>query len=137
MKEILNRVRDPVIFADTLRAFWDSRLPGEFPYVKKAGNLVHLRTDFNLAFKNLNGRLWDLVDAHPTPRPWPDSQRRMPSGFIKGAGAPRQGLLHGFPSDPSIPASRWICLSTSGMKIFAPSAGTIRGRRHHSGFRSR
>jgi len=36
--------------------------------VKKAGNLVHLRTDFSMALEQINGHLWELVSAlHPTP----------------------------------------------------------------------
>jgi isochorismate synthase len=38
------------------------------PYVKKAGNLLHLRTDFSLSYELVNGKLWELVEAlHPTP----------------------------------------------------------------------
>jgi isochorismate synthase len=37
------------------------------PYTKKAGNLVHLRTDFTLDFHKVNGQLGSLVKAiHPT-----------------------------------------------------------------------
>lgn len=37
------------------------------PYTKKAGNLVHLRTDFTLDFHKVNGQLGELVKAiHPT-----------------------------------------------------------------------
>ena len=38
------------------------------PYTKKAGNLVHLRTDFVLDFIKVNGSLGSLLnDLHPTP----------------------------------------------------------------------
>ncbi len=38
------------------------------PYVKKAGNLVHLRTDFSFGVDKISDRLWEFVDAmHPTP----------------------------------------------------------------------
>ncbi len=37
------------------------------PYTKKAGNLVHLRTDFTLKLKNVKDKLGDLVhELHPT-----------------------------------------------------------------------
>ena len=37
------------------------------PYTKKAGNLVHLRTDFTLDFRKVNGQLGSLVcELHPT-----------------------------------------------------------------------
>lgn len=37
------------------------------PYTKKAGNLVHLRTDFTLDFKKVNGQLGNLIkELHPT-----------------------------------------------------------------------
>lgn len=39
----------------------------EGPYTKKAGNLVHLRTDFTLDFRKVNGQLGNLVkELHPT-----------------------------------------------------------------------
>lgn len=38
------------------------------PYTKKAGNLVHLRTDFVFDFIKVNGKLGNLLsDLHPTP----------------------------------------------------------------------
>lgn len=37
------------------------------PYTKKAGNLVHLRTDFTLDYRAVNGQLGQLIKAlHPT-----------------------------------------------------------------------
>jgi len=37
------------------------------PYTKKAGNLIHLRTDFTLSFQEVNGQLGELVkELHPT-----------------------------------------------------------------------
>ena len=37
------------------------------PYTKKAGNLIHLRTDFTLDFLEVNGKLGELVnELHPT-----------------------------------------------------------------------
>jgi isochorismate synthase len=37
------------------------------PYTKKAGNLIHLRTDFTLNFQEVNGQLGQLVkELHPT-----------------------------------------------------------------------
>ena len=37
------------------------------PYTKKAGNLVHLRTDFSFDFHEVNGQLGKLVkELHPT-----------------------------------------------------------------------
>ncbi len=38
------------------------------PYVKKAGELVHLRTDFSLNYSQLDKHIWEFLDAmHPTP----------------------------------------------------------------------
>ncbi|MEZ5104557.1 MAG: chorismate-binding protein [Draconibacterium sp.] len=38
------------------------------PYVKKAGNLLHLRTDFSSVAGSMNGNLGHLIDSlHPTP----------------------------------------------------------------------
>jgi isochorismate synthase len=37
------------------------------PYTKKAGNLVHLRTDFTLDYNEVNGQLGNLLsELHPT-----------------------------------------------------------------------
>jgi isochorismate synthase len=38
------------------------------PYTKKAGNLLHLSTDFSFSSENLKGRLGEFLnDLHPTP----------------------------------------------------------------------
>lgn len=38
------------------------------PYTKKAGNLIHLRTDFTIDYKKINRQLGELVKTlHPTP----------------------------------------------------------------------
>jgi isochorismate synthase len=40
----------------------------EGPYTKRAGNLVHLRTDFSFRSVELKNKLWDFLDElHPTP----------------------------------------------------------------------
>ena len=67
-KEVLEQEYVTRYIHDVLRAFGVKDYRISSPYVKKAGNLLHLRTDFTLDFDRLNGNLWDFVDAmHPTP----------------------------------------------------------------------
>lgn len=67
-KEVLEQEYVTRYIHDVLRAFEVKDYRVSSPYVKKAGNLLHLRTDFTLDFDRLNGRLWEFVDAmHPTP----------------------------------------------------------------------
>jgi len=67
-KEVLEQEYVTRYIHDVLRAFDVKDYRVSSPYVKKAGNLLHLRTDFSLDFSRLNGRLWEFVDAmHPTP----------------------------------------------------------------------
>ncbi len=67
-KEVLEQEYVTRYIHDVLRAFEVKDYRVSSSYVKKAGNLLHLRTDFTLDFARLNGRLWDFIDAmHPTP----------------------------------------------------------------------
>jgi isochorismate synthase len=67
-KEVLEQEYVTRYIHDVLRAFNIKDYRVSSPYVKKAGNLLHLRTDFSLDFERLNGRLWEFVEAmHPTP----------------------------------------------------------------------
>jgi isochorismate synthase len=67
-KEVLEQEYVTRYIHDVLRAFEVKDYRVSSSYVKKAGNLLHLRTDFTLDFARLNGRLWEFVDAmHPTP----------------------------------------------------------------------
>ncbi|MDF1574915.1 MAG: chorismate-binding protein [Bacteroidales bacterium] len=67
-KEVLEQEYVTRYIHDVLRAFGVKDYRVSSPYVKKAGNLLHLRTDFSLDFARLNGRLWEFVEAmHPTP----------------------------------------------------------------------
>jgi isochorismate synthase len=67
-KEVLEQEYVTRYIHDVLRAFDVKDYRVSSSYIKKAGNLLHLRTDFTLDFDRLNGRLWDFVDAmHPTP----------------------------------------------------------------------
>jgi isochorismate synthase len=67
-KEVLEQEYVTRYIHDVLRAFDVKDYRVSSSYVKKAGNLLHLRTDFTLDFTRLNGRLWDFVEAmHPTP----------------------------------------------------------------------
>ena len=67
-KEVLEQEYVTRYIHDVLREFDVKDYRVSSSYVKKAGNLLHLRTDFTLDFERLNGRLWDFVDAmHPTP----------------------------------------------------------------------
>jgi isochorismate synthase len=68
VKEVLEQEYVTRYIHDVLRAFQVKDYRVSSPYVKKAGNLVHLRTDFVLDFEKISSRLWDFVAAmHPTP----------------------------------------------------------------------
>lgn len=68
MKEVLEQEYVTRYIHDVLHGFDIRDYRVSHPYVKRAGNLVHLRTDFSLGLEKINGRLWDLVAAlHPTP----------------------------------------------------------------------
>ena len=67
-KEVLEQEYVTRYIHDVLREFDVKDYRISSPYVKKAGNLLHLRTDFTFDFKRLNGRLWEFVESmHPTP----------------------------------------------------------------------
>ena len=67
-KEVLEQEYVTRYIHDVLREFGVKDYRVSSPYVKKAGNLLHLRTDFTFDFERLNGRMWEFVDAmHPTP----------------------------------------------------------------------
>ncbi len=68
VKEVLEQEYVTRYIHDVLHSFGIRDYRVSSPYVKKAGNLVHLRTDFSLDYKRINGKLWELVEAlHPTP----------------------------------------------------------------------
>jgi len=67
-KEVLEQEYVTRYIHDVLWAFQVKDYRVSSPYVKKAGNLVHLRTDFSFGLEKLADHLWDFVDAmHPTP----------------------------------------------------------------------
>ncbi|MCK4749019.1 MAG: chorismate-binding protein, partial [Bacteroidales bacterium] len=68
VKEVLEQEYVTRYIHDVLRSFEirDYRIIS--PYVRKAGNLVHLATDFSFGFNGVTRDLWDFLDAmHPTP----------------------------------------------------------------------
>ncbi|MBN2699804.1 MAG: chorismate-binding protein [Bacteroidales bacterium] len=68
LKEIVEQEYVTRYIHDILHAFRIDNYRVTSPYVKRAGDLVHLRTDFSFDFAQLSGRIWELVDAlHPTP----------------------------------------------------------------------
>ncbi|MCK5134483.1 MAG: chorismate-binding protein [Bacteroidales bacterium] len=67
-KEVLEQEYVTRYIHDVLRTFHIRDYRVTSPYVQKAGNLVHLRTDFSFGFDKIAGRFWELVHAmHPTP----------------------------------------------------------------------
>jgi isochorismate synthase len=67
-KEVLEQEYVTRYIHDVLREFRVKDYRVSSPYVKKAGNLLHLRTDFTLGVEKITDRLWEFVDAmHPTP----------------------------------------------------------------------
>ena len=76
-KEVLEQEYVTRYIHDVLRAFNVKDYRVSSPYVKKAGNLVHLRTDFFLDFEKIASRMWEFVEAmHPTPAVAWTTQRR-------------------------------------------------------------
>jgi len=68
VKEVLEQEYVTRYIHDVLRAFNIRDYRVSSPYVKKAGNLLHLRTDFSFGYHKIGKRFWELVDAmHPTP----------------------------------------------------------------------
>jgi len=68
LKEVLEQEYVTRYIHDVLRDFGIRDYRVSSPYVKKAGNLAHLCTDFSFGFDTSNGQLWNFVDAmHPTP----------------------------------------------------------------------
>jgi isochorismate synthase len=67
-KEVLEQEYVTRYIHDVLWAYSIKDYRVSSPYVKKAGNLVHLRTDFSFDVEKISGRLWEFIDAmHPTP----------------------------------------------------------------------
>ncbi len=67
-KEVLEQEYVTRYIHDILRSFNIRDYNITSPYVKKAGNLLHLRTDFSFQYENGEIPLWDFVEAlHPTP----------------------------------------------------------------------
>jgi isochorismate synthase len=68
MKEVLEQEYVTCYIHDILREFEIRHYSVTSPYVKKAGDLVHLRTDFKFTYDQIAGHIWELLDAlHPTP----------------------------------------------------------------------
>jgi len=68
MKEVLEQEYVTRYIHDVLRQFHIKDYRVTSPYVKKAGDIVHLRSDFTFSNEHLSGRTWELLDAlHPTP----------------------------------------------------------------------
>ncbi len=68
VKEVLEQEYVTRYIHDVLWAFQVKDYRVSSPYVNKAGNLVHLRTDFSFGVEKITDRLWEFIDAmHPTP----------------------------------------------------------------------
>ncbi|MFA9392290.1 MAG: chorismate-binding protein [Prolixibacteraceae bacterium] len=66
-KELVEQEMVTRFIEKTLEKFEIHHFQKNGPYTKKAGNLVHLRTDFTLDFHKVNGQLGNLVkELHPT-----------------------------------------------------------------------
>jgi len=67
-KEVLEQEYVTRYIHDVLRHFHIRDYRVTSPYVKKAGNLLHLRTDFSFDLDRIGSRIWELVnELHPTP----------------------------------------------------------------------
>ncbi len=68
VKEVLEQEYVTRYIHDVFHSFGIRDYRVTSPYVKRAGNLVHLRTDFSVDYEMVKGKLWELVEAlHPTP----------------------------------------------------------------------
>ncbi len=68
MKEALEQEYVTRYIHDKLRDYKIRDYNITSPYVKKAGDLVHLRTDFSFNCNQIDGSIWEFLDAmHPTP----------------------------------------------------------------------
>jgi len=68
MKEVLEQEYVTRYIHDIFREFKIKDYRVTSPYVKKAGDLVHLRTDFSFRYAEVKHRIWELLDSlHPTP----------------------------------------------------------------------
>jgi isochorismate synthase len=68
MKEVLEQEYVTRYIHDILREFNIRDYRVTSPYVKKAADLVHLRSDFSFKYEHISGRIRALLDAlHPTP----------------------------------------------------------------------
>lgn len=68
MKEVVEQEYVTRYIHDILREFQIKEYRVTSPYVKVAGDIVHLRSDFSFNFEQLSNRVWELLDAlHPTP----------------------------------------------------------------------
>jgi isochorismate synthase len=95
-KEVLEQEYVTRYIHDVLRAFDIRDYRVSSPYVKRAGNLLHLCTDFTFGYDRIRDRLWELVDAlHPTPavagHPKDDA-----IGFIRNLEPHDRGYYTGF-----------------------------------------
>jgi len=68
MKEALEQEYVTRYIHDKLRDYKIRDYNITSPYVKKAGDLVHLRTDYSFNYNQIDGFIWEFLDAmHPTP----------------------------------------------------------------------
>lgn len=68
IKEVLEQEYVTRYIHDILRVFQVKDYRVTSPYVKKAGDLVHLRSDFTFKYSSKQDSIWELVDSlHPTP----------------------------------------------------------------------
>lgn len=68
MKEVLEQEYVTRYIHDIIREFKIKDYRVTSPYVKQAGDLVHLRSDFNFSFTQVKDQIWEFLDAlHPTP----------------------------------------------------------------------
>jgi isochorismate synthase len=66
-KEKVEQELVTLFIENILASFNINYLNKKGPYTKKAGNLIHLRTDFTLDFQQINGQLGELVlELHPS-----------------------------------------------------------------------
>jgi isochorismate synthase len=87
------------------------------PYTKKAGNLIHLRTDFAIDLRTVSGKLSELIgELHPTSAVCGYPKKKAMK-FIKGVEKHNRGFYSGFLGPVNIDEKMLFFVNLRCMKI--------------------
>jgi isochorismate synthase len=89
----------------------------EGPYIRKAGNLLHIRADFSFSSNELNDRLGDFISQlHPTPAVC-GMPRNTSLKLITDIEKHRRDFYTGFLGPVGIQDSLWLFVNLRCMKV--------------------